>query len=600
MLTSCDVAALALAPTPTAVPPPDDGNTTVIVRNEAGEELRRGVVVRVTNSNEGDDYDNKVFRLDCFREEYITAWAPGYKVKFVRCEEGQTHYDISLERLSVNGTFANSWTSANVSCVGCHNNGIQGGSFWEYDEWLKSGHASTLYDRFLETMYNGTNLWGSVSPDTDWAINSSGRIRLRPEDTRPNVYFGPGYRLDYPAEYGNCAYCHAPAAVTGLRSDVDLRGVFFSGSTAQGEGVTCDVCHKVVGITLDQNGFPYDDQPGILSLQLLSPQVEPDFTVGPFSTAFTKDERHRHFTCSPIFSQSEFCAACHYGKFHGTVIYNSYGEWKQSPYSQRYVAEEGQQPRENPGFRSCQDCHMSSEGAIAGTLPSQRDACSAQNIQNHDFDHNVMKFGQNLKNLNEYIPLLIQDAAALDVASEFLGDSNTLRLTVKVTNTKAGHKFPTDSPLRHLILVVEVLDEQGNSAPQVSGDMIPVWGGVGTTPFGMEAYGGKPGRIFANVLVDKDTNESPTAAYWNPTKLAVYDPVNQVSSDTRLKPGETNESQYAFSLPSSGEVYVSVRLMYRYAFFDLALQKGWARPDIEVVSKECFVDFLPGGTIDCQ
>lgn len=581
---------------------PDIGDITVIVRNAtSGEEIRRGVVVRVTNSNEADDYDNKEFRLEkCYAGEHIAVWAPGYKVRFVPCEEGKRNYDVSLEHLFVSGTFSGSWTAANINCISCHNGGIQGGSYWEYDEWLKSGHATTLYDRHLETMYNGTNVSGSYSPATVWSINDTGRIRLRPADTSPNVYFGPGYRLDYPNEYGNCAYCHAPAAVTDLRSGVDLRGLFFSTATAQGEGVTCDVCHKVIGVTLDENGFPYEDQPGILSLQLLSPQAEADFTVGPFSTTFTKDGPTRHFTCSPIFSQSEFCAACHYGNFHGTVIYNSYGEWKQSAYSQRYLVE-NEQKKENPGYRSCQDCHMSTEDEIAGTLPSQRDACSAEKIQNHDFDHNMMKFGQNLKNLNEYIPLLVQDAASLDVASEILGDSNTLRVTVKVTNTKAGHKFPTDSPLRHLVLVVDVQDAQGYSVPQVGGDMIPVWGGVGTNkPFGMEAYGGKPGRIFANLLVDKDTNESPTAAYWNPTKLAVNDTVNNVSSDTRLKPAETNESQYSFAIPSNGDVYVSVRLMYRYAFFDLALQKGWARPDIEVVSKACMVDFLQGGTLDCE
>lgn len=245
---------------------------------------------------------------------------------------------------------------------------------------------------------------------------------------------------------------------------------------------------------------------------------------------------------------------------------------------------------------------MSSKDAIAGTLPSQRDACSAAAIPNNNFDHNVMRFGQNKKNLNEDIPLLVQDAASLDVESEILGDSNTLRVTVKVTNEEAGHNFPTDSPLRHLILVVDVLDEQRNSVPQVGGDMIPVWGGVGISPvLGMEAYGGKPGRIFANLLVDKDTNIAPTAAYWNPTKLAMDDPANKVSSDTRLKPKETNESQYSFAIPSNGDVYVSVKLMYRYAFYDLALQKGWVRPDIEVASKVCMVDFQNGGTLtDCE
>lgn len=600
-LTSCDGVAIALAPAPTAMPAPDTGNVTVVVKDQKGEELRRGVVVRVTNSTEADDYDNKVFRLNCSPGEYVTAWAPNYKVAFKSCDAIGSHGEIMLQSLNMNNTVGNSWMAANITCIGCHRGQIQEGLFWEYNEWSVSGHATTLTDRFLETMYNGTNWSGSASRETVWTINSSGRVRVRPEDTSPNVYFGPGYRLDYPNEYGNCAYCHAPAAVSALRADVDLRSLFSSGMPAQVEGVTCDVCHKVIGVTLDDNGFPYEDQPGILSLELLPPQAESDFTVGPFSTTSTRNGPQKHFTCSPIFSKSEFCAACHYGKFHGTVIYNSYGEWKESPYGKRLLTGEGEQKGENPAFRSCQDCHMSSESEIAGTLPSDRDACSTAKRKPGSFDHNVMLFGQNLKNLTEQVPRLIQDAAVLDVASEYLADSDLLRITVNVTNTKAGHKFPTDSPLRHLILLVQVLDEQNNPAPQVGGDIIPVWGGVGTNkPFGMEAYGGMPGRIFAHVLVDRDTNESPTAAYWNPTKLALDDGANKLSSDTRLKPLEPNESQYSFAIPSSGEVFVSVKLMYRYAFFDLALQKNWTRPDIEVVAKECLVDFSQSGTLDCE
>jgi hypothetical protein len=158
-----------------------------------------------------------------------------------------------------------------------------------------------------------------------------------------------------------------------------------------------------------------------------------------------------------------------------------------------------------------------------------------------------------------------------------------------VTNVRAGHKLPTDSPLRHLILVVEALDESGNLLPQVSGGTIPVWGGVGKNVSGMANYGGMPGKVFALILADRDTGVSPTAAYWNPTKI---------EQDTRLAPLATDESFYTFSLLSDRDVTIRVRLIYRYAFIDLAEKKGWVRPDIVVV--QCEGEAGSSGITQCQ
>ncbi len=58
----------------------------------------------------------------------------------------------------------------------------------------------------------------------------------------------------------------------------------------------------------------------------------------------------------PLLSESQFCAGCHFGVFggvvgmgevkDGTVIYNSYGEWLSSPYSDPKTG------------KTCQQCHM--------------------------------------------------------------------------------------------------------------------------------------------------------------------------------------------------------------------------------------------------
>ncbi|PWB72972.1 MAG: hypothetical protein C3F07_10555 [Anaerolineales bacterium] len=365
------------------------------------------------------------------------------------------------------------------------------------------------------------------------------------------------------------------------RANINLNNFFPSPGGVIGEGITCDICHKVIGVTLDDNGYPYADQPGILSFQYPSFNLNnPRISFGPLPSYITKNEPNHANGCFPIYSESSFCAACHYGRFHGVLIYSSYSEWMRSPYSKKKIDAEGNKKKENPGYRSCQDCHMLSPEQIGNSLPSQREACSAVNESFNNFNHNMMLING---------VSLIKDAAKLEVKLEGGENTNSIKITVKVTNIKAGHNFPTDSPLRHLILVVEAKDEQGNLLPQADGEKIPVWGGVGVDPnvTGMTNYGGMPGKIFANLLVDIDTNISPTAAYWNPIKLAMANPAKGTDSDTRLKPNKTDESNYTFTLPARGEAYITLKLVYRYAFIDLARQKGWYRPDFDAALKEC-------------
>jgi hypothetical protein len=85
--------------------------------------------------------------------------------------------------------------------------------------------------------------------------------------------------------------------------------------------------------------------------------------------------------CSRVFSEGEFCAACHYGKFFDTVIYNSYGEWLQSDYSKKVISPDGVTQQPNPKYRSCQDCHMLSQTEAANTSSEQRACRSPDEVQ---------------------------------------------------------------------------------------------------------------------------------------------------------------------------------------------------------------------------
>jgi len=194
---------------------------------------------------------------------------------------------------------------------------------------------------------------------------------------------------------------------------------------------------------------------------------------------------------------------------------------------------------------------------------------------------------------NDQIPLMVQDAAQVDLGFNYQAETpNSFDVVVRVTNTQAGHNFPTDSPLRHLILVVTAVDRVGTSLMQIGEGRIPNWAGPGTgsstnlqqrlKQAGVENYGGWPGKIFANLLIEEETNVSPGIAYWNETRLA------SANSDNRLRPGVPDDSTYSFSIPDAGDVRIQVTLIYRFAFYDLMIQKEWFdRADIVVAAWQC-------------
>ena len=226
---------------------------------------------------------------------------------------------------------------------------------------------------------------------------------------------------------------------------------------------------------------------------------------------------------------------------------------------------------------------------VKDSLPSKRQACSESDPSFQNFDHNLMDFGADEQSKVD-MPRMIRGAAKITVRFKYEPDKkNSLDVVARVENTKVGHKFPTDSPLRHLILVVDAKDQLGTSLIQVDGERIPNWGGVGRPImdyYGIKNYGGLPGKIFANLLVEEDTNISPTGAYWNETKYAWVD--KNSTSDTRLAPDQEDKSDYYFTVPDAGNVKIKVTLVYRYAFFDLIAQKEWwDRSDIIVTSVEC-------------
>ncbi len=261
---------------------------------------------------------------------------------------------------------------------------------------------------------------------------NGGKLRLPPDPMQPD--YGPGYQLDYPNESGNCAFCHAPTAIGVTQQGTNLTSLIYGSwgnrVNVAAEGVTCDVCHKAIDVVLDEHQLPYVERPGILSFSFVRPTPGLQFIAGPGAHLAISNINIKR-TCAPVFSESKFCAPCHYGKFSGIEIYASYKEWLDSPYSQ---------PNQN--FRSCQDCHMPSPEPLGNTPPSERGACSEPNQKFRDFSHNMMKYGPDPDNTLRTIPLIVKDAATIAIDKIVLGGGQ-VTFGVTVVNSGAGHKFPT-------------------------------------------------------------------------------------------------------------------------------------------------------------
>lgn len=199
-----------------------------------------------------------------------------------------------------------------------------------------------------------------------------------------------------------CLRCHAP--LTMANGDYDLRlGV-------TNEGVSCDFCHTVTDVQLENPQRPYVLKPGLVKRSVLRNAASPKHDVA----------------YSALHAKSEFCGACHnYIAPNGTPVMTTYDEWRNGPYPAEGI--------------QCQNCHMV---LSAGKVVTQDIKESGPEIHLHDLIHDTNQL-----------------RGALDVEIvEAVRRERELRVTVVVKNVGSGHMVPTGIPSReiHLIVTVEV------------------------------------------------------------------------------------------------------------------------------------------------
>ena len=487
----------------------------------------------------------------------ITAWSDGHYIGSTTVNpsapdwQGGQGLTITLKSYyttdnSLYSGFSFEGVSGSASCGLCHR---------EYKEWQVDAHAQAAVNPRFISMYTGSDVNGNPGQLTE--LDQTGAaLPLDPNEP----YHGPGFQLDNPGRAGNCATCHTPLASTspnnqncswsGCHTGLTIersRGVIaphavpLSLKGDAGEGINCDFCHKIGDVTIDpKTKLPPPDMPGILSMRLYRPEEGQQLFFGTLVDVPRRD------TYLPLLTKSEYCAPCHYGVFGGvvgsgtvtggTVIYNSYGEWLNSPYS-------------NPKTgKTCQQCHMPISAANWFVYP-ERGGLTRDYAELHD---HTMPGVTDEK--------LLQNSVTMKGIARREGDQ--IKVEVSITNDNVGHDIPTDSPIRSLILVVEALDENGNVLSLTEGPVNPAYSGN---------FGGLPGKTFAKILKDEWTGETPTGAYWRPVNLV---------EDTRLAALATDVTRYSFAASTKGAATIKVRLLFRRAFQLLAEQKGWNDADI--------------------
>lgn len=375
------------------------------------------------------------------------------------------------------------------------------------DQWHESKHSRAVTNPMFLQIYNGTDVNGT-----------------------PGVY--PGFKLDFPNEGGDCGDCHAPSAALRSPGNTEINDLFLPGHPypVDTNGVHCDFCHKIDSVEVNYatgvNGSIFMRRPPA--------GFNRDINFGQFDdvTSFWMGGSY-----NPHIERSSFCSGCHqYANAHGVIVDDTYDSWAASPY-----AAQG---------RQCQDCHMKPNSdsifasGIGGPHAVKRDT---NRIYNQYFRGATS-------------PEMLDAAAAMSVSAHVAGDQ--LHIETRITNAGAGHKLPTGVSLRNMLLVVSAVDG-ADSLPQLSGDTIPLFGGVGDPSHGNLA--GLPGKAYAMVTKDSVTGQSP-APNWLATEI-LY--------DSRIPAHATDTTHVVFDRAGHSMATVRARMLYRAVFKPWADVKGW-------------------------
>ena len=365
------------------------------------------------------------------------------------------------------------------------------------------------------------------------------------------------FKQDHPDKNGNCALCHNPEAALDSSFDVDVR--------KKSNGISCDFCHKIESV--DQNPL----KQGVAGLKIVRPcKGFPDIRFGPLKDPVQpgKAEELRY---NSLYKTSLSCAKCHDGSNGNVQIYSTFTEWLNSPAAKKGV--------------QCQSCHMAPR-KDTNTIVDNPDVKHKERpyyqIHSHSFlteDPSAFR--------KKYVDLIVETRRRR--VSTLHNDILIVKTIVE--NNNFGHSFPTGSPMRNAILLIEAKDKNGKELKLIKGERLPSYAGN---------LKNKPGKLFAKILAE--TNNEYAAGHGkagiifrkiaNELGIPAQDWWNVfVLNDSRIKPNGNDISVYEFAVEaglnpaSTGNIKITAKLIWRNTWPGLAKIKGFKLKEDLLVEK---------------
>jgi len=215
-----------------------------------------------------------------------------------------------------------------------------------------------------------------------------------------------------------CNGCHAPLAF--LAGDIPPKRP--AENTRANEGVSCDLCHSIVGFEGDiPFNFNFIVEPG---------EVEQGVRTGTESP-------YHEIKANPFMMTAELCGTCHNEKDPwGLWVKATHLEWKESPQAKAGIV--------------CQDCHMP---PAAGNSAPESGGVDHPDVRQHLF-HGAHDNGKLAGAVEVRIHSMAPEAKAGGEAA----------FTATVVNAKAAHMIPSGSAEERMLwLDVTAVDSAGNS-----------------------------------------------------------------------------------------------------------------------------------------
>lgn len=236
------------------------------------------------------------------------------------------------------------------------------------------------------------------------AIYSEWRNTMHAQSYTDPVFQVAYHQVAAKADRRVCLECHAPLARYAEDPELD--------HAITREGITCDFCHTVSGLSGDTPSGLYVVEPGHVKR-------------GPFEEDELTEKGHKN-EYSSLHLKAEFCGGCHeVVNAQGFHVMSTYTEWKDGPYP--------------ASGTQCQNCHMPEDIRFpivdAEVVPSTKMATS------HGF-------------MGGHSRIQVQNAADITLFAE--RSDREINALIYVTNKESGHSLPTGLPSRRLVLTVRL------------------------------------------------------------------------------------------------------------------------------------------------